>query len=243
MILDAAAGSEFLTISEVSYEIWIGDTNADGAVRDARVLAAARGMKAFFLWYRRAELGCPSLANTLAEAAVDNACEALAHGEIRNPRAYLKAAFKHAVNRYLRRERRLVPMLLDGDSERVRREFVSEEEVANLERQIQIAQILDAMDEQTLSIFAGRRAGYTGEEIAMRLGITTSALYTSYCRGLARVVEKFGLAAMVVEENQNVDGGVQRRKRRSERRSEVSEADRPGPRAVSNSGSVATRRR
>ena len=243
MILDEITHPGLPSHSGLSYEIWIGEVDAAGERRNPRVLSAAHRLKTFFLWYRRAELGCPSLANTLAEEAVDNACEVLTRGEIRNPQAYLRTVFKHAVDRYLRRERRLVPMEFESDSERLRKEFVSEEDVGNLERQIQIAQILAAMDEQTLSIFAGRRAGYTGEEIAKRLGMTTSALYTSYCRGLARVIEKFGLSATGGDENRNVDGGERKRKRRPERRSEISDTDRPEPRGLSNSGSVATRRR
>lgn len=243
MVFEEVVGAALRPRSELSYEIWIGEVDASGAKRDARVLAAARSMKRFFLWYRQSELGCPSLANTLAEEAVDHACHALTQGEIRNPRSYLKTAFKHAVDRYLRRERRLIPIDFERESEQTRNEFASEEEVANLERLIQIGQILAAMDQQTLAIFVGRRAGYTGEEIAKRLGVTTSALYTSYCRGLGRVIEAFQISSAVAVENEEADAVERRRKRRPERPTEVSHADQSGPAELSDARVAPSRRR
>lgn len=243
MTFQAAAGLRPRLSSEDSYEIWIGDTNGEGIARHPSVVSAARGITSFFLAYRRSELGCPSLANSLADEAVDQVCGVLSRTRIEDYKAYLKSAFRHLVDRHLSREKRLVSIESTDGSDWPRPVLTSETEAASLERRILIAEVLDAMDEQTRAIFAGRRAGYTGEEIAKRLGITTGALYTNYCRGLAMVVEKFGLTASKSEEKKNVNGGEPRRKRRSERRSDVSTADHQGPRELSNTGHLAASRR
>jgi DNA-directed RNA polymerase specialized sigma24 family protein len=216
MVSDEAVDGPFLSRTQAPYEIWISNVDSSGYTRDPRVVEAARKMKSFFLRYRQSELRCPSLANTLAEEAVDNTCQALERDEIRRPQSYLKTAFKHAVNRYLRRERRLISADFGRDEEQLLERVVSEDYVKDLERLIQFKEVLAAMDAKTLSIFAGRRAGYTGEEIAKHLGTTTNALYTTYSRGLAHVIKTFGLSPAMVRDNQQVNGSEQQRKRQQE---------------------------
>jgi hypothetical protein len=216
MALDKGGTRIFSGEPSPSYEIWISEVDSSGAGRDGRVVEAARKMRDFFLHYRQSELGCPSLANTLAEQAVDKVSEALKQGAIEY-HSYLKTAFMHLVNRYPYRERRLVSVDFARDDERVPEQLVSEAEVRNLERLIQIKQILTVMDPQTLSVFAARRAGYSGKQIADRLGITTNALYTSYCRGLARVIEVLGVSSAAVRDNQQVHGSERQGKRRQEK--------------------------
>lgn len=215
------AGTSILSVNpRQPYEIWISEVDSSGAKRDPRVIKAAEKMRHFFLHYRQSELGCPSLANTLAEQAVDKVCSALKQESIQHPQAYLKTAFRHVVNCYLRRERRLVP--IDSSDGHVPDPLVSETDVEDLERLIQINEILTAMDPQTLSVFTARRAGYTGKEIARRLGMTTNALYTGYCRGLTHVIKKFGLPLASVSDNQQVHGSEQRRTRRQEQPAHIS---------------------
>jgi RNA polymerase sigma factor (sigma-70 family) len=199
-----------------SYEIWISEIDSSGAKRDLRVVQAAQKMRRFFLQYRQSELGCPSLANTLAEEAVDNVCRTLKNRLVRHPHTYLKTAFVHAVNRYLRRERRLISVEFERDDETLPKELTSETDVKNLEQIVQIQEILTVMDPQTLSIFAARRAGYTGKEIAKSLGVTTSTLYSSYSRGLTHVIETLGLSLTTVRENQQVHGSERQREKRKE---------------------------
>ncbi len=216
MAADKGGASIFSDVRP-TYEIWIGEVDSSGAKRDPRVVEAARKMQHFFLHYRQSELGCPSLANTLAEQAVDKVCEAVQQAAIEHPHSYLKIAFMHLVNRYLYRERRLVSVDFARDDERVPEQLVSEADVRNLERFIQIKEILRVMDAQTLSVFAARRAGYSGKQIADRMGITTNALYTSYCRGLARVIQTLGGSPAAVRDNQQVHGSERRGKRRQEK--------------------------
>jgi DNA-directed RNA polymerase specialized sigma24 family protein len=209
------AGTGILTGGDrPSYEIWISEVDSTGAQRDERVVKAARRLRHFFLRYRQRELGCPSLANTLAEQAVDKVCGTTNPKTIRHPHSYLKAAYIHVVDRYLHRERRFVSVDFERDDERLPTQLVSEAELQNLERLLQIKEVLAAMDQQTLSVFAARRAGYTGKEIARGLGITANALYTSYSRGLTRVIEAFGISPAALSDNQRIDGSEQRRARR-----------------------------
>lgn len=203
--------------SSSPYEIWISEFDSSGARRDARVVKAAQEMRRFFLEYRRSELGCPSLANTLAEQAVDNVCESIDRGLVRDLHLYLKSAFRNAVNRYLHRQKRLVSLDFDQNDESVPDEIVSEVAVKELEQSIQMNEILAIMDPQTLSVFAARRAGYTGKEIAKTLGMSRNALYSSYSRGLTHVIETLGLSIAAVRENQQVHGSQRQRERRREK--------------------------
>src|SRR5574339_778469 len=98
------------------YELWLSETDQEGNPLDPEILRAARELGPTFFWYRQKEIGCESLTNTIAQAAVEAASKATHARPVENPKAYLLSVFTRKMNRFLARQARQIALddLSDG---------------------------------------------------------------------------------------------------------------------------------
>src|SRR5215831_4180642 len=92
------------------YELWLSEIDEEGNALDPDILKAARELESTFFRYRQREIGCESLTNTIAQAAVEAASRATHGRPVENPRAYLLSVFTRKMNRFLGRQARHVAL-------------------------------------------------------------------------------------------------------------------------------------
>src|SRR5262245_51447763 len=92
------------------YELWLSEKDNHGNPLDPEILKAARELGPTFFWYRQREIGCESLTNTIAQAAVEAASKAAHRQPVENPRAYLLSVFTRKMNRFIDRQARHVAL-------------------------------------------------------------------------------------------------------------------------------------
>jgi DNA-directed RNA polymerase specialized sigma24 family protein len=120
------------------------------------------------------------LANEVWEGVLGSIAKTLQRSNQQSPQvanleAYLFGAFQHRFNRALMRERRrqetikLVPSA--QDLERLQQTHDSKS-VCDLERSLEIKEVIQNMDEWTRKVWIARQYGYSWREIAGHLGLT-----------------------------------------------------------------------
>jgi RNA polymerase sigma factor (sigma-70 family) len=176
------------------YELWLNETDEHGNPLDPKILKAARELEPTFFGYRQKEIGCHSLANTIAQAAVEAASKAIHGRPVENPRAYLFSVFTRKMNRFLDRQSRHI-VLDDLSSRHIALDDLSNDNFNKtmktpddqpVERQLSLLELLDCMDEETRHISNLRFQGYSMAEIAQQLSISSNTLSARYRRGIAR---------------------------------------------------------
>src|SRR5262245_32759277 len=174
------------------YELWLSEIDDEGNALDPDILKAARELESTFLRYRQREIGCESLTNTIAQAAVEAASRATHGRPVENPRAYLLSVFTRKMNRFLDRQARNVAF---DDLPVDHFNKIMKTDKNPIERQLSILEMLDCMDEETRRISNLRFQGYSMTEIAQQLSIKRACLSVRYRRGLiqarARVENRF----------------------------------------------------
>ena len=166
------------------YQLWLSETDEHGKPLDPEILKAARELGATFFGYRQREIGCESLTNTIAQAAVEAASKATHGRPVENPRAYLLSVFTRKMNRFLDRQARHVA--LDDLSNDNFNKTMKTPDGNPAERQLSLLELLDCMDEETRRISNLRFHGYSMTEIAQQLSISSNTLSARYRRGIAR---------------------------------------------------------
>jgi len=124
--------------------------------------------------------------NTLLQAAVDAASKAVHRNPIMNPGGYLISVYHRLVDRYLKREQRMI-FVEDSVLEHLANEAnaVSFEEI--LHNRLLLRTVMDAMDPDTLQIFTWRLYGFSVNEIALELSVKPNCVSTRFTRGLKAV--------------------------------------------------------
>jgi len=170
------------------YELWLNEIDEKGNPLDTEILKAARELSPAFLRYRQREIGCESLTNTIAQAAVEAASKAAHCQPIENPRAYLFSVFTRKMNRVLDRQARNVALddLPDDNFSKI----MKTPNEKPIERHLSLLELLDCMDVETRRISNLRFQGYSMKEIAQRLSITRNCLSVRYRRGLVQATAK-----------------------------------------------------
>jgi len=166
------------------YELWLSKTDSHGNPLDPEILKAALELGPTFFSYRQREIGCESLTNTIAQAAVEAVSKATHSRPVENPRAYLLSVFTRKMNRFLDRQARHVG--LDDMSNDNFNKTMKTPEDKPVERRLSLLELLDCMDEETRRISNLRFQGYSMTEIAQQLSISTNTLSARYRRGIAR---------------------------------------------------------
>src|SRR5262245_855167 len=166
------------------YELWLSETDEQGNPLDPEILKAARELGPTFFWYRQKEIGCESLTNTIAQAAVEAASKATHDRPVENPRAYLLSVFTRKMNRFLDRQARHIA--LDDLSNDNFNKTMKTSDDRPVERQLSLLELLDCMDEETRRISNLRFQGYSMSEIAQQFSISSNTLSARYRRGIAR---------------------------------------------------------
>ena len=166
------------------YELWLNETDEHGNPFDPKILKAARELEPTFFGYRQKEIGCQSLANTIAQAAVEAASKAIHGRPVENPRAYLFSVFTRKMNRFLDRQARHIA--LDDLSNDNLNKTMKRPDDQRVERQLSLLELLDCMDEETRHTANLRFQGYSMAEIAQQLSVSSNTLSARYRRGIAR---------------------------------------------------------
>src|SRR6516164_124499 len=123
------------------YQLWLSETDEHGKPLDPEILKAARELGPTFFGYRQREIGCESLANTIAQAAVEAASKATHCRPVENPRAYLLSVFTRKMNRYLDRQARHVA-LNDLSNDNLNKTMKTPDDKP-LERKLSLLELLD----------------------------------------------------------------------------------------------------
>ena len=166
------------------YQLWLSETDKDGKPLDPQILKAAQELGATFFGYRQREIGCESLTNTIAQAAVEAASKATHGRPVENPRAYLLSVFTRKMNRFLERQARHIA--LDDLSNENFNKTMKTPNDKPVEHQLSLLELMDCMDEETRRISNLRFQGYSMTEIAQQLSISSNTLSARYRRGIAR---------------------------------------------------------
>jgi RNA polymerase sigma factor (sigma-70 family) len=166
---------------------WIHDRDKAGQPLDEAILKAAEEIGPSLTRYRQQEIDCESTSNVMLQSAVEAASKATRSTAIENPPGYLTSVYKRLVDKFLARQKRMVPVdddyLEDLANSGTSASF--EEVVHN---RLLLEQLLGAMDSDTRQICQWRLQGYSVNEIAKELGITPNNLSVRYTRGLKKAV-------------------------------------------------------
>lgn len=112
-----------------------------------------------------------------------------------NLESYLFGAFLHRFNRALKRERRrqetIEPVASTSELERLpeARDWKSADD---MERSLQVQEVMDSMDPWTRRVFAARLYGYTWKEIAERHDLSESTAKLRFRYALRRLATRLG---------------------------------------------------
>src|SRR5688572_10052575 len=122
------------------YELWLTATDNNGNLLVHQILKAARELGPNNLSYRQRDIGRESLANTIAQAAVEAASKANHGRPIENPKAYLLSVFTRKMNRFLDRQARHIA--LDALSNDKLNKTMKTTEDRPVERRISLIELL-----------------------------------------------------------------------------------------------------
>ena len=171
------------------YRFWIHKKDDKGRPLDEKIVKAAEEVAPTLARYRQHEIRCESTTNAMLQAAVEAASRAKRTKPIDNPIGYLTFAYKRIVDRFLNREKKLVPVddtfLEDLSNSRGNTSF---EEV--LHNRLLLEKLLNSMDTETRQVFDWRLRGFSMNEIAKELRITPNSLSARYTRGLKKAMNK-----------------------------------------------------
>jgi hypothetical protein len=170
------------------YRFWIHSKDAAGRPLEDVILKAAEENTLTLTRYREKEIGCESMINALLQSVVEGASKAHQRRTIRNPVAYLRSAYQHAVDKFLDRQKRIVGM------DTASLELAEMTRIASWEdaihQRLVLEQILKAMDRETRQVAYWRWAGYSMNEIGLALSKSPRLIYFRYRRGVQKAVKK-----------------------------------------------------
>src|SRR6185295_3713055 len=109
--------------------------------------------------------------------------------QIENPIGYLTSVYKHLVDRFLARKKKLVPVEDSFLEDLANSEFSASFEDA-IHSRLLLEKLLNAMDPDTRQICQWRLEGYSMHEIAKELQVTPNCLSVRYTRGLKKAAKE-----------------------------------------------------
>jgi DNA-directed RNA polymerase specialized sigma24 family protein len=172
------------------YRFWIHDKDEDGKPLDPEIVETAERVAPRLWEYRRKELRDKSTANSLLQSAVESASKAKHAHLIENPAGYLTATYRHLVDKFLRREQRIVAVD-DAFLETLVDAMGGVSYEARMNAHLDLNKVMEAMDPETKLICKKRSEGWSMLEIAKDRGVTPNCLTVRYSRGLKRACKKF----------------------------------------------------
>ena len=92
------------------YRFWVHDKDKKGQPLDEKILKAADEIGPDLARYSQQEVDCESTSNGMLQSAVEAASKATQGTQIENPPGYLTSVYKHIVDRFLARKKKLVPV-------------------------------------------------------------------------------------------------------------------------------------
>jgi RNA polymerase sigma factor (sigma-70 family) len=171
------------------YRFWVHNKDRHGRPIDKGILKAADEIGPDLARYRQEEIDCESTSNSMLQSAVEAASQANHASPIQNPLGYLTSVYKHIVDRFLARKKRLVPVE-DSFLEDLANAGTSGTSEDAIHNRLLIEKLLNAMDAATRQICQWRLEGYSMQEIANELRITPNCLSVRYTRGLKKAAKE-----------------------------------------------------
>ena len=92
------------------YRFWIHDKDKKGQPLDENVVKAAEEIAPTLTRYRQQEIDCEATSNEMLQSAVEAASKGVRRNNIANLRGYLTSIYKRIVDKFLEREKRLIPV-------------------------------------------------------------------------------------------------------------------------------------
>jgi len=165
------------------YRFWIHDKDKKGQPLDENVVKAAEEIAPTLTRYRQQEIDCEATSNEMLQSAVEAASKGVRRNNIANLRGYLTSIYKRIVDKFLEREKRLIPV----DDEFLQdlanaQHSPSFEEL--MHNRLVVEKLIKAMDPDTQRIWAWRIEGYSESQIAKRLRTTPNAVSVRFTRGV-----------------------------------------------------------
>lgn len=170
------------------YRFWVHDKDRKGRQIDEEILKAADEIGADLARYRQQEIDCESTSNSILQSAVEAASQANSSTQIENPPGYLTSVYKHIVDKFLARKKKIVPVDDSFLEDLANSEHVGSSEDA-INNHLLVEKLLNAMDPDTRKICMWRLEGYSMLEIAKELQITPNCLSVRYTRGLKKAAK------------------------------------------------------
>ena len=167
------------------YRFWVHDKDKTGQPLDDKFLKAADEIGTDLARYRHQEIDCESTSNAMLQSAVEAASKATRGTPIENPPGYLTSVYKHIVDRFLARKKKLVAVDDSFLEDLANSEFAASFE-DTIHSRLLVEKLLNAMDPDTRQICQWRLQGYSMHEIAKELHITPNCLSVRYTRGLKK---------------------------------------------------------
>ena len=167
------------------YRFWVHDKDRKGRPIDETILKAADEIGPDLARYRQEEVDCESTSNAMLQSAVEAVSQAKLNSKIGNPHGYLTSVYKHIVDKFLARKKKIVPV--DDSFLEVLANTEGPESFEDaMHDRLLVEKTLKAMDPDTRRICQWRLQGYSMREIAKELKITPECLSVRYTRGLKK---------------------------------------------------------
>ena len=171
------------------YRFWIHKKDGKGRPLDENIVKAAEEIAPTLARYRQHEIRCESTINAMLQSAVEAASKARRSKPLDNPIGYVSFIYKRIVDRFLNRKKKLVTV---DDS--FLEDLVNARETGSFEERIHnrllLEKLLNAMDAETRRICKLISQGYSMNEIANQLNISSNCLSKRYGRGVQKAIEK-----------------------------------------------------
>jgi RNA polymerase sigma factor (sigma-70 family) len=171
------------------YRFWLYKKDRKGRPIDKTFLKIAEEIGPDLAPYGQKEVDGESASNGKLQSAVEAASQVTQNSTIENPPRCWISIYKRIVDKFLAREKRLVPaddLFLEV--------LANTDGIASFEDAIHdrllVEKILKAMDPDTRRICRWRLQGYSMREIAKELKITPDCLSVRYRRGLRKAVSE-----------------------------------------------------
>lgn len=172
------------------YRFWFHRKDGNGRPLDEKIVKAAEEIAPTLARYREHEIRCESTINEMMQSAVEAASKAKRSRPLENPIGYLTFIYKRIVDRSLNRTKRLVTV-----DDTFLEDLINVRSAGSLEEQIHnrlvMEKLISCMDTETRHICSLLSQGYSMNEIAKQLGISSNSLSKRYGRGVSKAIEKF----------------------------------------------------
>jgi RNA polymerase sigma factor (sigma-70 family) len=167
------------------YRFWLFKKDRKGRPIDKAILKIAEEIGPDLAPYGQKEVDGESTSKGILQSADEAASQAKLNSKIGNPHGYLTSVYKHIVDKFLARKKKIVPV--DDSFLEVLANTEGPESFEDaIHDRLLVEKTLKAMDPDTRRICQWRLQGYSMQEIAKELKITPDCLSVRYTRGLKK---------------------------------------------------------